>query len=81
MFNARGIRNKFPDLDTLAASEDYHIIGVSESWLDTENRDFLTEFNLPGYFLFSWERRDRLGGGVLLYVKTSLQATLIDMKK
>ncbi len=72
MFNARSIRNKFLDFETLAGSEDYHIIGVSESWLYKENRDFLPEHYLPGYSLF----RSRLGGGVLLYVKTSLQTTL-----
>ena len=81
MFNARSIRNKFEDLETLAAANDYHIIGVSESWLDTENRDYLAEFRLPGYSLFSCERRNRLGGGVLLYVKSSLQETLVDKEK
>ena len=81
MLNARSIRNKFEDLETLAAANDYHIIGVSESWLDTENRDYLAEYHLPGYSLFSCERRNRSGGGVLLYIKTSLQATLIDKEK
>ena len=81
MFNARSIRNKFIDLEALAASEKYHIIGVSESWLDTENRDFLAEYNLPGYSLFSCERNNRLGGGVILYVKDSLQISFIEKKK
>ncbi len=45
MLNARGKRKRFLDLETLAASEDYHINGVSESWLDIENRDFIAEYN------------------------------------
>ena len=81
MFNARSIRNKFTDLEPLGASEEYHIIGISESWLDTLNRDFLAEYNLPGYSLFSCERNNKLGGGVILFVKDNLQISFIDMKK
>ena len=81
MFNARSIRNKFTDLEALAASDEYHIIGISESWLDTLNRDFLAEYNLPGYSLFSCERNSKLGGGVILFVKDNLQISFIDMKK
>ena len=40
MFNARSLRNKFSDLEALAISEEFHIIGISESWINTENRDF-----------------------------------------
>ena len=75
--NARSIRNKFTDLEALAALEEYHVIGVTESWLDTTNRDFLAEYSLPGYSAFSCERQNRLGGGVLLYVKASLHPTLV----
>lgn len=81
MFNARSIRNKFHDLEALAASEDLHIVGITETWLDTVNRDLLAEYNLPGYSMFSCERKNRLGGGVLLYVKASLQPTFLDKKK
>ena len=81
MINARSIRNKFLELETFVASEDYHIVGVSESWLNTESRDFLAEYHLPGYSLFSCERKYRSGGGVLLYVKNSLQATLVEKEK
>ena len=71
------MRNKFEDLETLAATDLYHIIGVTESWLDTSNRDFLAEFNLPGYSIFSCERENRMGGGVILYVHNSLQPSLV----
>ena len=81
MFNARSLRNKFTDLEILSATNEYHIIGVSESWLNTENRDFLAEYNLPGYQMFSCERLNRTGGGVLLYVKASLQPTILEKEK
>jgi len=75
--NARSLRNKFTDLEALAAMGEYHVIGVTESWLNTECRDFLAEFQLPGYVLFSCERRNRPGGGVLLYVRASLHPLLV----
>ena len=75
--NARSLRNKFTDLEALAATEEYHVIGVAESWLDSTNRDFLAEYSLPGYSAFSCERENRPGGGVLLYVKASLHPTLV----
>ncbi len=37
-FNARSIRNQFNDLEVLTASEDYNIIGITESWLDGEQK-------------------------------------------
>ena len=72
-FNARSLRNKFEDLEALAAMDQYDIIGVTESWLDTSNRDFIAEYNLPGYTIFSCERENRTGGGVILYVHNNLQ--------
>ena len=81
MFNARSLRNKFTDLEALVTSEDYHIIGVSESWLNTVNRDFLAEYNLPGYLMFSCERANRTGGGALLYVKAGLHPSILEKEK
>ena len=31
MFNAHNLRNKFSDLEALATSEEFHVIGVLES--------------------------------------------------
>ena len=59
MFNARILKNKFSDLEALAASDDFHIIGVSELWINTENRDFLVEYNLSDYSMFSCEQQDK----------------------
>ena len=70
MFNKCSLRNKFTNLEALATSEEFHIIDISESWMNTENREFL-EYNLPSYSMFSYERQHKKGG-VLFYVKTSL---------
>ena len=81
MINARSLRNKFSDLEALAALENYDIIGITETWLSTDRRDYLAEFSLPGYVMFNCERVNRAGGGVLLYVKASLRPLMKEMPK
>ena len=81
MINARSLRNKFSDLEALAAVDDYDIIGITETWLNTDRRDYLAEYSLPGYTMFNCERVNRAGGGVLLYVKASLQPLMKEMPK
>ena len=65
----------------MVSMEDYDIIGVTESWIDTSNRDFLAEYSIQGYTLFSCEREHREGGGVLIYVKTNLHPFAKPVKK
>ena len=80
MFNVCSFRNKFSDLEALATSEDFHIIAVSESWINTENRDFLEEYSLPSYSIFSCERHNKKCGGVLFYVKANLKPIVLQTK-
>ena len=77
LINARSLRNKFSDLEELAFTENYDVIGITESWLNTEQRDFLAEYDLPGYHVFSSERSNRAGGGVLLYIKFGFHPVVI----
>ena len=51
---------------------DPHIIGIIESWANTNITD--AEFGLTGYVMFRRDRIGRRGGGVILYVKESIQA-------
>jgi hypothetical protein len=69
--NARSIRNKINDLKALIASEIVDIIAITESWIKSSS-DFIGEFSLPGYKIFSKERKNKKGGGVLLYVREFL---------
>ena len=55
----------------------YDIIAISETWLDTERRDYDGEYHLPGYTMFHKDRVGRLGGGVLLYVRSHLKAVAL----
>ena len=56
---------------------DPHIIGITESWANTDITD--AELGLTGYVMF---RRDRIRrrGGVILYVKESIQAYEINLE-
>ncbi|NEQ69831.1 MAG: hypothetical protein F6K21_30935 [Symploca sp. SIO2D2] len=72
MFNARSLRNKFDDLRALNQTSQYDIIAVTESWLNLKTKEFESEYKIPGYTLFHNDRVIGIGGGVILYVKSSL---------
>ena len=71
------MRNKFHDLAAIAFLENFDIIGVTESWVNTEKRDFLAEYDIQGYSLFNCEKSERTGGGMFLYVKPHLHPQVI----
>ena len=71
------MRNKFSDLEEIALSENYDIIGVTESWLNIEVRDYLAEYKIPGYTMFEKSRVTKNGGGIIFYIKTSLNPVLL----
>ena len=50
---------------------DPHIIGITESWANIDITD--VELGLTGYVMFRKDRIGRRGGGVILYVKESIQ--------
>ena len=69
--NARSLVNKFDDFSALVSDLNPDIIGVTESWTNADIND--AEILLPGYTLFRCDRpTDNKGGGVLLYVRSSL---------
>ncbi len=47
--HARIIRNNFLDLEELVATETFDIIAITESWLNTKDRDFLAEYAFEFY--------------------------------
>ena len=71
----QSIRNKLDELHILVQERRPDIIGITESWL---NSDISTaEVHLPGYIVHRQDRTDTLrgiGGGVLLYVKSNLNS-------
>ena len=58
---------------------DPHIIGITKSWANTDITDAV--LGLAGYIMFRRDRIGRRGGGVILYVKESIQAYEIKLEK
>ena len=77
--NARSIVNKKNELNIMVEDIDPHIIGITESWANTEITD--AELGLTGYVMFKRDRIGRRGGGVILYVKESIQAYEIKLER
>ena len=75
--NARSIVNKKNELN-MVEDIDPHIIGITESWANTDITD--AELGLTGYVMFRRDRIGRRGGGVILYVKESIQAYEIKLE-
>ena len=55
-----------------------HVIGITESWANEDIVD--AELALTGYVMFRKDRRERRGGGVILYIKESIQVYEITQK-
>ena len=58
---------------------DPHIIRITESRANTDVTD--AELGLTGYIMFRRDRIGRMGGGVILYVKESIQADEIKLER
>jgi len=55
-----------------------HIIGITESWATTDISD--AELGMTGHVMFRKDRLGRRGGGVILYIKESIQAYEIKLE-
>ena len=76
--NAGSIVNKKNELNIMVEDIDPYIIGKTESWANTDITD--AELELTGYVIFRRYRIGRRGGGVILYVKESIQAYEIKLE-
>ena len=61
--NARSIVNKKNELNIMVDDSDPHIIGITESWANTDITD--AELRLTEYVMFRRDRIGRRGGGVI----------------
>ena len=50
------------------------MVGITESWIHADTRDFSGEYMIPRYSMVHKDRIGREGGGVLLYIKDSLES-------
>ncbi len=71
--NCRSLLPKLDHLRTLAANQNYHILSLCETWLDsTISND---EMYVPGYSILRRDR-DRHGGGIAIYIHENCEFTL-----
>ncbi len=61
LINARSIRNKFRELQALVKVKSWDIIGITEIWIHSQDRDFIGEFNINRYCLFNKDRINKEG--------------------
>ncbi len=48
LINARLIRNKFRELQAFVTIKSWDIIAISDTWIHSQDRDFIGEFRLNG---------------------------------
>ena len=77
--NARSIKNKKNELNIMVGYIDPHIIGITESWANTDITD--AELGLTVYVMLWKDRIGRRGRGVILDVKESNQAHEIKLER
>lgn len=64
--NARSLIPILTDLKNFIVKNQFHIVGITESWLTTSIED--AAVNIDGYNLVRLDREGR-GGGVILYIR------------
>ena len=74
--NSRSLRNKIDLLRGKACVEEFDIIALTETWIDTGSKNFLSEYEIEGYQLFHEDREGRRGGGVAIYVRDTLRCAV-----
>ena len=68
-----------PNLHADLIANNIGIVIITETWLKSHHAN--SQFALPGYSLFRRDRLKRRGGGVAIYVKTALHATILELEE
>jgi len=69
--------NKQEELEAAVLLESYHLIALTETWWD-ECHDW--SMTIYGYRLFRRDRWGKIGGGIALYIKKSIQCEELSLK-
>ena len=72
--NVQSLPPKVDELIALIQVENFDVIAVNETWLDTENKHLLAEVAIHGYKVFHVDKPTPTGrgGGSMMYVKKTL---------
>lgn len=76
LWNAASVRNKFDDFEAFleCLNLDFSIIALNETWLRSDDPDSF--FKLKNYNQHVCNRKNRIGGGVALYVNCKYEYSL-----
>ena len=72
--NVQSLSPKIDELIALIQVENFDVIALNETWLDTQNKHLLTEVFIHGYKVFHVDKPTPTGrrGGSIMYVKNTL---------
>ena len=76
LMNARSIVNKVPELEAYVYETSPDIILITEAW--TRDGVSNAEISLKGYNVIRKDRKDRIGGGCLLFTKEHLNVMVME---
>jgi hypothetical protein len=76
--NCRSLKANYDKICNLLNNLDFHfdVIGMSETWF--KETDCTDLYNIEGYNMFVTNRKNKPGGGVLLYVSENLNCKIVD---
>ena len=57
----------------------WDIVSITETWINTRDRDYIGEYSIEGYSIFHKDRLHKVGGGILIYIKEGLNPTEIKL--
>ena len=78
LYNCRSLINKLTEFQNFVYSSSYHVIGLTETWLDS---NILDSEILPNSYTIHRHDWGARGGGVLIAVDKSVSSQLIDCPK
>ena len=73
--NIRSLLNKRDELEYFVMSSRPAAIALTETWLSADVSD--AEINIAGYTVLRCDRKGRIGGGTILYVREDISANVI----
>ena len=71
--NVQSLSPKIDELIALIQVENFDVIALNETWLDTQNRHLLAEVAIHGYKIFHVDKPTPTGrgGGLIMYIKNT----------
>ncbi len=58
-FNAPSLRNKIDEVQCLTITEDFDVIAVTETFINTTSNGLISEYNIDDFIFFSKDRDNR----------------------